>query len=45
MTNTRLELIFLVTHDEDYDPAEHFVWYFDDGFPEPDVFVVVESWE
>jgi hypothetical protein len=35
-----------IIHDEDYDPASHFVWYFDDTEPEPDeVFVVFEDWD
>lgn len=42
---TRLELILEVEHPEDYNPADHFVHYFDDEAPEPEeIFVVVENW-
>jgi hypothetical protein len=41
---TRLTLVIEVDHNPDYDPVDHFVWYFDDEAPEPLTTVITESW-
>ena len=42
---TRLTLEIVVSHPEDYDPAEHFTYYFSDDAIEPVVEFVDEEWE
>jgi hypothetical protein len=41
-------LVIEVEHGTDYDPTEHFVYYFDDDYGEPGLpqhEVLVEDWE
>lgn len=42
---TSYTLTFTIRHDPDYNPADHFVWYFTDDAPEPVIIAIEEEWK